>query len=392
MSTLSISNQPICGPHGSIYPKASIQNKPPQCFPAFTNQGFSRITQKIYTTFFSIESISLVLDVYSSLPEQPPAAAQGSFHSETHLAEAMLQKNLGESMTFELANRQLFYSIEEGKKVFDLFHGHHLDRGLSIRRNVRNRLWFNSHPRSGTNLVQKVLEEVLGEFIQSGVGQYFGPFDDNVISGELKGTLVKEITGIVRFHLMVPTFPWLLNQEKLISKVISLMRSPILSLDSYFHLSMTSHEHYCKLVGEYQHTPGYAHFLEVNAKEASYSIDITLKMASLKNIPVVYVRYEDVLMSPVEQFCNIISLYSGVPCELTHKSKLERHIEENGLSSFYKKREVERERLLENLALKFSKKNIEIVFNVTSYWLEDFGYRCQYEEALFQNCQQSSSQ
>lgn len=275
--------------------------------------------------------------------------------------------------------------IEEGRKFYDHFESQHLGRGLGFKIAPESQVSIGSVWRSGTHALLVSLEEITGEFIRTFPGDNKEEkgnekLHPSFLFGELKNGKPMTTTAFISHSI-----------EKIqgfssVKRQVILVRSPIFSLDSYFHLTANDRDHSCKLTGNYMEDRLYFEFMEWKSVSASNIIEERKRLITTRNVPTVFLRYEDLLADPKATLLKALTFYSGVPAELVFEEKVEEYLEGKGLSSFYRsEKKTNEKQSKEAEILKLDKFPVEIVRLVaenTINIIEEFGYTQVYQERL----------
>lgn len=336
---------------------------PQMCFAA--KHPFGRyLSVGIFTHFYQIDTILI------------SGSANGAQFEETLRLERLVPR--------EMHNIVIPYTIEEGKAFYEPFDTQHLVRGLGFRHSMENyQFSIGSIPRSGTHAVHKNLEEITGEFIRTFPDIKFFDTEPHYLAGEIKSTK-NMVTAAFLSHEINK---W--HQVFKITRQIILVRSPIFSAESHFHLIasmkvMMVKDHLCKIGGDYMSHPIYHRYMTERASFGSYILESRKRLFKSHSIPGIFIRYEDLTSNPTESLMLAISVYSGVPAEVSFKEKVDKFVKENGLVSFYRKDDKPQEKEIVKIAKldKFPVNLVQVNYDKNENLLADFGYLEVYQERL----------
>lgn len=306
--------------------------------------------------------------------------ASGSVNGELFRRKS----NLINLVPREMSSKFQPLSIEEGQKYYSLFQSVHLERKLAFRQSPGNQVMIGSYQRSGTHVLFRSLEEITQEFIRT------FPFEENVqardqhvASGEVKGQSEEVTPGFVVHQIGARVI-------YKISRVILIVRSPLVSADSNFHLDATNHNHVCKVGGDYLNEDSYHNYIKRRTFGALRTIRKLNKKARKETAPSLWLRYEDLVANPMDILTQALTFYLGVPAEIAFKEEIETYLKTKGLSSFYRKeqspthlrkKKASNQPLIESLD-KFPESLVRYNLENIPNFLDAFGYSEVYQERL----------
>ena len=167
-------------------------------------------------------------------------------------------------------------------------------RFLDGERNASNKVAFCSFPRSGNTFLRKYLELLTG--IETGADNTLHVSVVLQLMG-LKGEeTVDDTVWVVKTHT-----PWVMPMAPRFTanKMIVVVRNPLDSCISYLHMASMC-QHSGKAPFEFEST--YPNFFEWWLKHSCRKIKEwmaqTMKEAKFREIPVLFVRFEDLVMNP----------------------------------------------------------------------------------------------
>lgn len=336
----------------------------------------------------------------SLLPNQNP---QMSLKSGNQSISFEIKLANGSFVPREMCNHLKVATIEEGKKLYKHFSRSHFERNLSFHQFIPaksdERVSIVTLPRSGTHLLERNIEEVFGEYASSFPKFKFNPkkgFGDLISSGHLKG-LSQDHSKFAFHHDILPKI-------KGTSRIVYHLRNPLPSIESLFHYRAAFDRDSCKIKGEFISTQFFRKFVEYKSKETLRLVNMAKKFGQGENQAVLYTRYEDLVLSPLETLCRVAELITIVPCWMSYKGKIDELLKGERLGSYYKKKrefgeigqkdslkdeEVhprERETSFKELMggfgwEKYPETLLEITKNNTEAILKEFGYECFYEKS-----------
>ena len=181
---------------------------------------------------------------------------------------------------------------EESKWMFDGSR-----RYLDGETNASNKIAFCSFPRSGNTFLRKYLELLSG--IETGADL---PLHVNVMlqMAGLKGEeIVNDTVWVVKSHT-----PWYWKKaiQFTANKMIVVVRNPLDSCMSYLHMTSCLN-HSGKTPFDFE--TAYPNFFDWWVKHCCTKIKewmaVTMNDAKFRNIPVLFVRFEDLVMNPAPE-------------------------------------------------------------------------------------------
>ena len=173
---------------------------------------------------------------------------------------------------------------------------------------------LTSYPRSGNTLLRSLIEQMTG--VCSGTDTR----PDRFLSKELaqKHNMVGEgVTSLESVHIVKTHFPerrgWKILKNP--QRLILLTRNPYDAIDSYFHMSLTnSHTQTLKDKVAYEQFREFFEGLAISEMQTWHKFHEYWFQAALKaRVPMLVVRYEDLLLRPHEAMARVIAFMLGKP-------------------------------------------------------------------------------
>lgn len=286
-------------------------------------------------------------------------------------------------------------TVSEGKLYYDHFNEAHLKRNLSFQAKPQEhfgKLIIVSHPRCGTNLFRRTLENVLGEFSSNFIGlpetEFQKMTDFVTTSGEIRGH-----TDFIRFYVE-HSFDWAIYSKAKINKIILNVRNPLDMVDSRFQLIALGNSQLGKLAGEYWRSESFKSFMTHQSTESACGFAAQYEAVMKTEFPFFVVRFEDLIANPLEVLCDSLSYIESIPCEFSWKEKLRKYLEANGLVSYYKKTKARLPESPDEPVSKYTRvqkselfqiydqKTIKRIYNVFRVWIHFSGYSHLYEDLM----------
>lgn len=348
-------NQPLSGDQCTETPIYSPIPKPIDqkavCF--FASNPFVPFTLQLFTSFVNGTEVDIRVNDYS------------------------IKENVSGLVVRELCYSRVVGDLAEGKRYYEPFITNHLERNLKMYpQPSRTKTLVMTAQRSGTHLLERTFEEIMGEFICSFAKPMTSVKSQHLSVGTLRGC--HQHTRLVFDHF----FEDVLEHPISPKKVIGLMRNPIFMLDSLFNMILTKSNHFAKIEYDYLKDKEFADFLHLRAPE--YVIRWKF-LQSIKGIPRFWVRYEDIIANPVKEFANLMSFIDGVPVQATYFSKIKEFLAKEGLVSFYKSTKVSNgtqnssKETKRNLWEGYPRHEIEKIEATMKELIEFFGYGPEFD-------------
>ena len=193
---------------------------------------------------------------------------------------------------------------EQSKWMFDPKHFRYLDGAP----NKSNKVAFCSFPRSGNTFLRKYLELMTG--IQTGA--------DNTlhvnVALQMQGMKGEDITDdtcwVIKSHS-----PWVMPEAPVFSanKVVCIVRNPLDTNLSWLHL-VAMNNHAMKSPLDYEKV--YPEYFDWWVKDCCGHINnwmlTMMRDAKFRNVPMLFIRFEDLVMNPEPELYNMMSFLLGV--------------------------------------------------------------------------------
>jgi len=262
--------------------------------------------------------------------------------------------------------------IEENKKFYPYYNQAHLERNLKFceeRKDVLSAL--ATFPRSGSSLLMNIIENISGYFM--GEDMPIEGAEEAIRKGNVRGTVdfVKEFRTHFPYN---PKFPWRTDLSISCNKAVVLIRNPFRSFVSLFSMIVVNRHAESLPKEEYiRRKEDFNTFLVATSKNFNRFCEFWTN----QEIPVLFVRYEDLFENSVETVKKIFSFYEGNDVSGTNiESNIIEYFRKNGLKSTFNSKQ----KSMGDQYSYYSEEQIKLIYEDNKKWLKFFNYMDDFNE------------
>lgn len=274
-----------------------------------------------------------------------------------------------DEITNQVITKEEQEKIEQQQKYFYKYNINHLRRNLKFYEDKDNDLCaLATFPRSGSSLFLNIIEGITKHFC--GEDMYEGISLESIAKGNVRGTV--DYCKIVRTHYpWLSKFPYRIKEDIKVVKAAYMVRNPFRNFTSLFGmLILNSHENNLPLEEYNKRSEDFDKFIKISSE----AYDITSNFWVDSEVPVVILRYEDLMENPVKFCKDFFSLFEGtndIDNDLPELViEINEYFNKNGLKSTF----LDSQKSSNDQYSYFTQEQKEFIYSKTKNWIKFFNY------------------